>query len=205
MQNGFCNPLGFLGQIGVDISPCNAVIGKIKEIAQFAHQHEIPVIYTKQEHLPEDSVYVRNRLLLSALPNSHAYSRAVGKLPCVKGTWDAEIVDELRLEPVDYLVRKHRFNAFYNTDLEIILRTLNVQIVIVVGVTTNVCVDSTVREAYFRDYEVLVIKDAVAAPGEQLNLHQATLETLSRYFAWTISSSELFELIQSVRQERRIA
>ncbi len=81
----------------------------------------------------------------------------------VRDTWDAEIVDELAPEPGDRVVDKTRYSAFYDTDLEQQLRDLKTEALIVCGVTTNVCVESTVRDAFFRDIRVIVPSDATAA------------------------------------------
>jgi nicotinamidase-related amidase len=91
--------------------------------------------------------------------------RALGH--CFDGTWDAAIIGELCPDPRDYVVKKHRFSGFYQTDLDDLLRRLHVTSLVVSGIATNICVESTIRDAFFRDYPVVVPREATASFTEE--------------------------------------
>lgn len=102
--------------------------------------------------------------------DAHPYPDAEGefrkRVPhCISGTWGAEVVDALDLDDADYRVPKRRYSGFFETDLDLRLRELGIDTVIVTGVVTNICVRSTVHDAFFRGYSVLVPRECVAATG----------------------------------------
>jgi nicotinamidase-related amidase len=161
MQNAFCHPEGTLGISGVDISDCAAAIDPILALIAAATDADVPVIWTLQEHLPEDRWRARREL------PPHTAKRA--RVAALAGTWDAEPVDELAPLAKDssLVIRKHRFGAFYQTRLDLLLRMLGRSALIVTGVTANACVDTTMREAYLRDYDVVAVVDAIGGINDQ--------------------------------------
>jgi ureidoacrylate peracid hydrolase len=82
----------------------------------------------------------------------------------IKDTWNTEIVNELTPQPSDIIIIKHRFSRFYGTDLDVILRGLEIKYLVFTGCTTSVCVESTLRDAMFRDYRCLLLADCTAEP-----------------------------------------
>ena len=100
---------------------------------------------------------------------------------CVEGSPESEVHPDLAPMPGEKVVFKHRYSAFYNTDLETVLRCLKVQDVVVSGVLTNLCCESTARDAYFRDYRVFFPADATGSVGEEM--HVASLLNLAFGFA----------------------
>jgi ureidoacrylate peracid hydrolase len=176
MQNGFCHPEGAFAKLGLDVSMCNAAIQGCRELVDAAHDVGVPVIFTR---------YILRPDLKDAGFLLHAEKPAlIGTKSLVYGAWDAEIVDELKPEPDDFVVDKTRYSAFYGTSLESILGTLGVRNLAVAGVTTNICVDSTVRDASYRDYASFVAGDAT---GElERDRHDVTLRTLGFAFGWVL-------------------
>jgi ureidoacrylate peracid hydrolase len=109
----------------------------------------------------------------------------------IRDTWNTEILDELAPHACDIIVSKHRFSGFYQTDLDIILKSLGIKYLVVTGCTTSVCVESTVRDAMFRDYVCLLLEDCMAEPvGSDLqnSNHDASLLLLQSVFAWVTES-----------------
>jgi ureidoacrylate peracid hydrolase len=106
------------------------------------------------------------------------------------GSWGVQLVDEL--PRTDYFVEKPCASAFYATPLDVLLRGLDAKTVIVMGCYTNQCIDSTARDAWARDFDVVIVEDAVAAFDERL--HRATLESLSP-LATLLSSAALIEML----------
>src|SRR5207237_8060118 len=100
--------------------------------------------------------------------------------------------DQCRPEPVDPIVTTHRYSAFYNTDLETVLRANGIRTVVFTGVVTNVCVETSAREAFVRDYYVVVASDGTAAYVDAD--HDMTLTNIDRFFGETTSIEELAAL-----------
>lgn len=84
---------------------------------------------------------------------------------CIEGEWGAQVIDDLAPQPQDLKVIKRRYSAFFNTDLDVTLKDFNISSLIVMGVVTNICVRSTVHDAFFHGYEVVVVEDGCAATG----------------------------------------
>jgi len=107
----------------------------------------------------------------------------------MENTKEAEIHPDLAPLPEEKIVYKHRYSAFYNTDLEIVLRCLKITDLVITGVMTNLCCESTARDAYFRDYRVFFLMDATGTINEEL--HLATLKNLSFGFDYVTTTDEI--------------
>ncbi len=176
MQNGFCSEGGFMGKIGLDWSTSAEAIGPVGRLLEAAREAGAPVYFTRYS-LNED--YSDAGLLLEVWPAIE------GTGGLVRGSWDAEVVDALAPAENETVIDKTRYSAFYDTDLHQRLRDDGVETLIVCGVTTNVCVESTVRDAFFRDIRVVVPSDGTAAVTPEL--HEAALDGF-RYGFGTVDS-----------------
>jgi nicotinamidase-related amidase len=108
---------------------------------------------------------------------------------CLEGSPESEIHPELAPLPGEKVVCKHRYSAFYNTDLETVLRCLRVEDLVVSGVMTNLCCESTARDAYYRDYRVFFLADGTAAINEEM--HVASLMNLAYGFAFVTTAESV--------------
>jgi ureidoacrylate peracid hydrolase len=187
MQNGFCHEDGFMNKIGLDWTTSRDAIGPVKQLADAARAADLPVFYTRYTLNPD---YSDAGLITEIFPE---IMEAKGM---VRDTWDAEIVPELAPQPGDRVIDKTRYSAFYDTDLEQQLRDLKTEALIVCGVTTNVCVESTVRDAFFRDIRVIVPSDATAAVTPEL--HEGALEDFRYSFGPVVTVAELEEAMQAM-------
>ena len=187
MQNGFCHENGFMNKIGLDWTTSRDAVGLVNRLAEAARAAGLPVFYTR---------YSLNADYSDAglLPEIHPAILEVGGM--IRDTWDAAIVDELAPQPGDHVIDKTRYTAFYDTTLEQQLRDLGVDTVIVCGVTTNVCVESTVRDAFFRDFRVVVPSDATAAVSAEL--HEGALNDFRYAFGPVVTTAELEEAIRAI-------
>ncbi len=116
----------------------------------------------------------------------------------MEGTWNTEILDEVEPRPGEIVVSKHRYSGFFETELDDMLRGLNAKYLIVVGLTTSICVESTVRDAMFRDYTCLVLEDCTAEPlgsGLARTNHEASLLNIEALFGWVSSSDALIDAL----------
>ena len=178
MQNDFCDDEGVCAQNGDDLRSVQAIVPKIQQLATEARAAGATVVFVRVSH--DDST------------NSEVYlERRIGRKanPCTEGTWGAEWYGELRPEPSDVVITKHRYSAFIDTSLDLVLRSRNVRTIVVTGTTTNVCVESTARHGHMLDYYVVVPEDAAAA--SDLAAHEATLHNIRKYFGDVVSATEL--------------
>ena len=180
MQNGFCSPKGFMAQIGLAYEPSAEVIGPISRLLASARKAELPIYFTRYS-LNED--YSDGGLLMEVFPQID------GTGGLVRETWDADVVEELEPAEGEVVLDKTRYSAFYGTDLEERLRAQGVDSLIVCGVTTNICVESTVRDAFFRDIRPIVPEDGTAAVTPEL--HEGALEDFRYGFGQVVSIAEI--------------
>lgn len=189
MQNGFCGAKGFMNQIGLGYEPSAAAIEPIQRLLASAREARIPIFFTRYS-LNDD--FSDAGLLLEVFP---AIQEAEGM---VRGTWDADITDALTPQPGEVVIDKTRYSAFYDTDLEEQLRELGVDTLIVCGVTTNICVESTVRDAFFRDIRVVVPSDGTAAVTPEL--HEGALADFEYGFGTVTTVGELEQALAALPQ-----
>lgn len=192
MQNGFCADDGGLARAGVDISNQQAVVPRVAELVGLCRDADIPVVWTRTVHFPEDATRARKRI------PSHLGKR--GLQLCAYGTPDAEIYGELKplIAEEDLIVDKHRSSAFYDTSLDTKLRMLGAEVLILCGVTSNFCVDTTARDAYARDYDLLLVSDCVAASYD--DLHAAFIKNFEIYLGEAMTLAEFQPFVAAYRQ-----
>lgn len=108
---------------------------------------------------------------------------------CVEGSPESEIHQEIAPLPDEKVVLKHRYSAFYNTDLETVLRVLRTEDLVISGIMTNMCCESTARDAYYRDYRVFFLADGTGSINEEM--HLATLLNIAFGFAFVTTADEV--------------
>jgi len=179
VQNDFCEPAGAAGKGGRDTDAAMAMIPTLQRFLTAAREHGTNVIFIQTIHEPstDSDAWVGRR----ANPDAKN---------CLKGTWGAEFtgIAPRDSEPV---VIKHRYSAFVNTRLDSVLRTLKVENIIVLGVATNVCVESTARHGFMLDYHTTFVSDCSA--GYDRTAHDMTLQTHSRHFGRVATAQEIID------------
>lgn len=171
MQNGFCHPEGSYPRIGLGPEGAEDAVRNAAVAVRQARDAGIPVVFTR--HLYRLGREDKGPRLIRDTP---AVSQMNG---LCSGSWDAEVVADLEWRPDDLTVDKVRFDAFQWTSLEPLLRGLGVTNIMVCGVVTNLCVETTVRSAFMRDFPVTLIEDCCAAKTRRL--HRLSVEVLSSY------------------------
>ena len=184
MQNAFLNESGSVAMMGLDITYLKETIGPVIRLVDVCHAVGIPVIFTRYVLRPD---YTDAGLREERRPGACASASLVA------GTWDADLDPRMEVRPTDYILDKTRYSSFYNTNLEVILRGLQVDTLIVCGVTTEICVESTIRDAYFRDFSILVPADAVAATD--VDRHRGTLRTIEYGFGTVTTTNVLVDAL----------
>ncbi len=159
-----------------------AVVATVKRVIRAFREAGRPVIYTRHVHHPGD------------LDSGIMGWWWEGK--CLEGSRESEIHSALVPLPSEKVVLKHRYSAFYNTDLEIVLRCLRVEDLVVCGVMTNLCCESTARDAYYRDYRVFFLADGTGSADEEM--HLATLTNLAYGFAFVTTAAPIVTRLGAV-------
>jgi ureidoacrylate peracid hydrolase len=183
VQNDFCHADGWAGKAGMDVSGMPALIARIEHLIDEARLACVHVVFVKLvgDESTDSATWVGEDGLRGTI--------------CRKDTWGAEFMHRAPLadEPV---IPKTRYGAFHNTDLDAILRGWEIGDVVFAGVSTNVCVESSLREAFMRDYRVSIVSDCVAAYRPES--HDATLATVGRNFGRVLTSDEAIAAWQGV-------
>lgn len=182
MQNGFCHQDGSFARAGADVSGMGAAVAGCVSLIEAARTAGWPVVFTRAIHEGDLSDWP----VLSELP---MYQGLLGLDSCVEGTWDAEFVDGIAPLSGDMVVTKSRFSPFVETDLADRLRALGVENLLVGGVGTSACVESTVRDASQRNFRTFVV---VEATGDiSADAHQHSLGTMGTLFGWTATLDDV--------------
>ena len=206
MQNDFASKGGLFDRAGVDITGARTAIPCIQRTLATARQACIPIIYLKMGFQPdlsdlgaEDSVNRVRHLHFGVGQTAQAPDGRTGRF-LIRDTWNTDIVPELKPQPSDLVIYKTRFSGFYQTELDTRLKKIGAKYLIFTGVTTCICVDSTVRDAMFRDYLCLLLRDCMSEPiGNQLprSNHDAALLALETLFGWVSDSNEFVNALGS--------
>ncbi len=188
MQNGFVHPDSAMGRSRSGTKAQRKIVPAIVSLAAACREAGVPVLWTKQEHFPGDVTRARKRI--------RPHSARQGFLPCLRGTWETEFYPEIgsAVSPEDHVVPKHRASAFYDTNLETKLRMLGTRCLAIAGCNTEFCVESTVRDAYARDFELVILRDCVA--GIDPRFHAHSLAVFQAYFGEVVVSAAFRRMLK---------
>jgi ureidoacrylate peracid hydrolase len=201
MQNDFCSKGGLFDRAGVDVSAVQKAVTPTRKVLSAARGAGIRIVYLKMGFRADlsdiggtDSPNRMRHLHFGVGQPCSAPDGRQGRF-LIRDTWNTDVIEELRPQPEDVVLYKHRFSGFYQTELDHILRSLGIKNLIFTGCTTSVCVESTIRDAMFRDYCCTLLADCVGEPiGNDLarSNHEVSLLTIQALFGW-VSDSERFE------------
>ena len=187
VQNDFCAEGGMMDEEGFAIGDVQAMADRLPPLIAAARAAGVLVAFVRNVYSSEHNFYLSDAWLEQASrARAGSYTR---RDICAAGSWGGDFYGEVRPEPRDPIVTKHRFNAFLNTDLDTILRANGVRTAVFTGVATNVCVETTARDAFMRDYYVVFTTDGTATYARED--HEATLRNIARYFGELASVAEL--------------
>jgi nicotinamidase-related amidase len=198
MQNDFCATEGWIASMGIDVAPYRALISPINRTTEGLRAAGVPVIWVNWGVRPD-------RLNLS--PGTQHPFNPTGRAPGLagevtgsahphrlleKGSWGAQIIDELNQDPRDVHVDKHRISGFWDTPLHSILGNLNIKTLLFAGVNADHCVLGTLMDANFHGYDTILLEDCTATTSPEFCL-RATLHNVRFCFGFTATSKDLLE------------
>lgn len=199
MQNDFVNPGGFGEFLGNDVFLLRKAIGPIKNILSAVRGTEIKVIHTREGHRPDLSDCPLSKLRRGKLKVRIGDEGPMGRV-LVRGYRGHEIIDELKPLEGEPIIDKPGKGSFYATDLHLVLQDWGIKYLVITGVTTEVCVHTTVREANDRGYECLVLEDCVASYFPEFQeVGIKMIKAQGGIFGWVSTSKNFIEAIRGLK------
>ena len=173
MQNQFVRPDGDLY-----LTSSRHVIKRIVRLAKLFREQDRPVIYTRHEHEPDKSDL---GMMATWWSGSHIF----------KDSWSAEVIEKLAPQPHDTVISKNRYSAFLGTNLDQLLKDQGVSRLVITGVMTNLCCETTAREAFMRDYAVYFCLDGTTTISEEMG--RSSIQNLAYGFAYIVTAAQILE------------
>ncbi|HIK20842.1 MAG TPA: isochorismatase family protein [Synechococcus sp. M44_DOE_062] len=199
MQNAYASRGGYVDLLGSDLREAPAVIQVIARVLEAVRPLQMPIIFTQNGWDPQleeaGGPGSPNWYKSNALKLMRQRPELLGKL-LIKGTWDYDFVETLRPLPEEIVLQKTRYSAFAGTHFDMLLRQRRIRNLVFTGIATNVCVESTVREAFHREYFCLLLSDSTLQVGPPL-LKEAALANIEKFFGWVCSSDEFLQALQA--------
>jgi len=212
VQNDFCAVGGMMSKEGFDVADAQKAASRLPTLIAAARSAGALVVFVR-------NVYSTNVGANSANPNKPAnmflsdswleqaartrkgsYTR---RQVCAEGSWEGDFYGDIRPLPGEPIVTKHRYSAFYNTDLDSILRAHAIRTIVLTGVATNVCVETTAREGFVRDYYVVFVSDGTATYSAED--HKATLKNIDRFFGQVTTIADIVSIWTADANRHRAA
>ncbi len=186
MQNAYASKGGYLDLAGFDVSGAAAAIAQINMAITAARRAGMQVVFFQngwdKDYREAGGPGSPNFHKSNALKTMRRQPELAGTL-LARGGWDYDLVDALKPEPADIVIHKTRYSAFYNTNLDSMLRARGIRTLVFTGIATNVCVESTLRDGFFLEYFGVVLADATHHAGPDF-IQQASLYNIETFFGW---------------------
>ena len=200
MQNAYASAGGYVDLAGFDIAGAAGTIGKIATVLKTARAAGVQVVFLQNgwdaEYREAGGPGSPNWHKSNALKTMRKRPELAGQL-LARGGWDYALVEALKPQPADISLHKTRYSAFFNSQLDSVLRSRGIRNIVFVGIATNVCVESTLREAYHREYFCLLLEDATHHAGPPF-LREATLWNVERFFGWLAPVAQFEEAAEAL-------
>jgi len=199
LQNGYASPGGYRDLNGRDISGASKVIENTCKIITAGRVASMTIVFLQNGWDPE-----LREAGGEGSPNWHKSNplrlmrerpELTGKI-LTRGTWDYALVDALKPIAEDLVVGKPRYSGFRGTDLEGLLRERDIRTLVFTGIATNVCVESTLRDAYFREFFCLLIEDATQQAGPPF-IQEATVYNVENFLGWVTGTAKFCQALES--------
>jgi len=192
LQNSFMTRGGSFDKLGYDISKYQRIVPTVQQLHQRAKSLKIPVFFSQaiREESGIDMLDKHHRIL-----PSKRHER-IKKIPlCIRDTWDSNIIEALKPGGGDLVVQKRRDSLFQDTEFELWLRSLRVDTIVFAGIDTSICVESSLRDAFNRGWDVILLSDATASLNDQF--YETTIAEVKENFGLVMSTEQLFNSLKS--------
>jgi ureidoacrylate peracid hydrolase len=186
-QNDFVAEGGALDRSGKPPEALAGIHDRVRDTVELGRAAGARIVFLRCEYSTPDNRYLSRVFLDQARRRLNGLYHEIPV--CAPGSWGAEFYGDVKPSEDDLVVNKHRFGGFDGTDLDLVLRTNGIETLVFTGVVTHVCVESTVREAFFHDYFAIVLRDAVA--GYRPEWHENALQVIDWGFGEVISFADL--------------
>jgi ureidoacrylate peracid hydrolase len=199
MQNSFCKKGGMMDFFGkLDEAKVKSVIEVDTQVIQACRRQGMKIIYLRMTYGPdlidaggpESPNYWKQGGLIAMRQNPELKGRFL-----ILGTRDWEIIGELKPQPEDTIINKSRYSGFVKTELDAVLKKYNIKYTVFIGLFTNVCVESTLRDAFFHEYFPVLVSDACGNTGPDY-IQEATIWNVSSVFGWVTTSEALIKALK---------
>ena len=200
MQNAYASKGGYVDIAGFDVAGAAGAVAKTKIVLDAARAAGVTVIFFQngwdKDYVEAGTPGSPNWHKSNALKTMRARPELAGTL-LAKGTWDYAIVDELKPRPGDIVIAKTRYSGFFNTNIDSVLRARGIRNLVFTGVATNVCVESSLRDAFHLEYFGVVLEDATHHLGPDF-IQQASLYNIEKFFGWVSTVADFCGAIGQV-------
>ncbi len=187
VQNDFCATQGKLGKAGLDLTLIQAKVPKLIDFIEKARGIGLAIIYIQTIYSTENSWYLSDVKLEQEMRREGKHS--IESPRCEQGSWGADFYGGVKPLAGEIVVIKHRFSAFIDTELDLILRSKGIRTLILSGTTTNVCVESTARDGFMKDYYIVLLDDCSSAASEES--HNSSINNIKLFFGEVVDSSDV--------------
>jgi ureidoacrylate peracid hydrolase len=187
VQNDFAATGGAMEREGFDIKMSQEMVPRLVRFIEEARKAKILIIYIQNVYNSDHNWYLSEVWLEQATrKRKGSYTQ---RPVCVKGSWGWEFYVGIKPLPNEVVITKHRFSAFIDTDLDLILRSKMIKTLIMTGIATNVCVETTARMGFLKDYYIVFVNDCCAAYKQYL--HETTLENIETLFGQVVPAQDI--------------
>jgi ureidoacrylate peracid hydrolase len=195
VQNDFAANGGAFDVETLNIELFQEMIPRLVKFIDEARKVKVPIIYIQNSYNSDQNWYLSDAFLeQAARKRKGSYTK---RPVAVKGTWGWEFYDGIKPLPNEEVVAKHRFSAFVDTDLDLILRSKNIKALVITGIATNVCVETTARMGFMKDYYIVVVADCCASYSN--HLHETALENIETIFGQVVIAKDVVKCWVEIR------
>src|SRR5487761_544122 len=192
VQNDFCAKGGAFDKAGIDLLSVQQMVPHLVEFIEEMRKAGFFIVFIRNNYNTIANWFLSDSWLEQAKRKRRGLYLNIPV--CVPSSWGADfyLVKPTKDEPI---VTKHRFDAFESTDLDLILRSRKMKTIIITGFATNICVDTTARHGFVKDYNIVIPRDLVASDTKEL--HEYSLKNLDLYFGEVVNSQEILDIVHA--------
>ncbi len=192
IQNDFCHDEGLLARQGRDLSLGHQMLPRLIHLLEQARKQEMEIIFT--QHINSEAT-----LSPVAIEQRQRLFPGISENVCQEGSWGAQFC-QIEPLPHELIVKKHRYSAFIDTNLNLLLRSKKIKTLVITGVATNACVESTARDGFMEDYYIVFLSDCTATPV--IPDQETTLRNIDRYFGVVTTSDAVINVWRTVDMKK---